>query len=192
MVTGSRDDVVGSVPEVAPSPSGRRARSPGKTARRDQVIARLAGPTVIAEDAGLLERSYSGVTEAFRPRNRWQEWVSARITTLMLRIDRSERVERKLRDWASFRAFDFWEDDQKLAVADLAAKLPRNPARVVAQLRQTPAGVDWLLARWRTLAQLDPAGWTAAHREHAAQLLGGDDSGDPAAPGFAAARLAEL
>ena len=60
----------------------------------------------------------------------------------MFRIIRCDRMERKLRDLASFRAINLWEEDQRLAAENLAVKLARQPARVVAQLRQTPAGIE--------------------------------------------------
>ena len=178
--------------EVAAKGRRRRSLTPMKEARRTKVVKNLTDPTVIAEDELTLEKQYYGVFEAFQPRNRWQEWLTARVSTLMLRISRAERVERKLRDWASYRAFDFWEDDQRLAVEVLGEKLRRDPAKVAAKLRQSPAGLDWLVARWRMLADLGPEDWTDERRELACRLLGGDERVDPATPGFVAAQLEGL
>ena len=166
--------------------------SPQRAWRRDKVIAQLVHPHVIGETAGMLEQQAGDIRSAFAPRNGWQDWLTDTIATIMLRIHRSERIERKLRDMASYRAFDFWEEDQQLAVATIALRIGREPARVVAKLRETPAGIDWLLGGWRRLAPIDPANWTDEHRALATRLLGGDGGIDPAANGFVAERIAEL
>ncbi len=125
----------------------------------------------MAETAALLEQQTRDIHAAFKPRNGWQDWLTSTIATLMLRINRSERIERKLRDWASYRAIDFWEDDQKLAVETLVLRIGREPSKVVAKLRETPAGIDWLLARWRFLARVEPSQWGDDRRDLAASLV---------------------
>ena len=132
------------------------------------------------------------VRDRFGPRNGWQGWVVEQLAWLMLRISHCQQSEQKLRDHASLRALDFWEEDQQLAVEMLAPKLARDPARTVAKLRQTLAGSDWLMEQWRSLAQLDPTTWTEDQVALARQLAGGKPEINPAASGFAAARFAEL
>ena len=189
-------DLLSDVPEDqkcgAPGRPGREVLSPRRSSRREQVIQQLLRPTVVAETADLLERQAVEVYSAFKPRNGWQDWLTSTVATLMIRINRSERVERKLRDWASYRAFDFWEDDQKLAVETVALRIDKEPAKVVAKLRETPSGIEWLIARWRTLAKVEPQGWTDDHRALAIRLLGGDSGADPVAPGFVARRIGDL
>jgi len=177
---------------VVLSRSGREPLSPQRSYRREKVIQQLVNPIPIGESAELLEQQSRDIHHAFQPRNGWQDWLTDTIATILLRINRSERVERKLRDWASYRAFDFWEEDQRLAVETVALKLGKEPARVVAKLRETPAGIDWLLGRWRLLARVEPRSWTDDQRDLAARLVGGDEGIDPAAPGFVARRIADL
>jgi len=110
----------------------------------------------------------------------------------MLRINRSERIERKLRDMASLRAIDFWEDDQKLAVETVALRIGKQPAKVVSTLRNTPAGIDWLIVRWHILSRIKPEDWNDAQRELAAQLVCGDPEVDPSRPGFIDDQINEL
>ena len=172
-------------------PAGQAPLSVKRAWRREQVIRQLSNPHVVAESVGLLEQQVSDIRSAFAPRNGWQDWLTSTIATIMLRINRSERIERKLRDWASYRAIDFWEDDQKLAVETIALRIGHEPARVVAKLRETPAGIDWLLARWRLLEPVEPIRWTDLQRDLAAQLTGGA-AVDPAGPGFVAATIADL
>ncbi len=177
---------------VDPGRPGREPLAPKRTWRRNKVIQQLVDPIYVAETADLLERQAGDIHSAFQPRNGWQDWLTDTVATIMLRINRSERIERKLRDWASYRAFDFWEEDQKLAVATIALKLAKEPARVVAKLRETPAGIDWLIARWRVLARVEPQDWTDEQSELAARLLGGDAGVDSTGDGFVAARISEL
>jgi len=175
-----------------PGRPGREPLAPKRAWRRGKVIQQLVDPIVIGESAGQLEQQAGDIRSAFQPRNGWQDWLTDTIATLILRINRSERIERKLRDWASYRAFDFWEKDQKLAVETVALKIGKEPARVVAKLRETPTGIDWLLARWRLLARVEPQSWTDEQRDLATRLVGGAEGIDPAAPGFVAGRVAEL
>ncbi len=177
---------------VAPVRAGRQPLSPKRSWRRDKVITQLVDPVVIGETAGLLEQQVGDIRSAFKPRNGWQDWLTGTIATIILRINRSERIERKLRDWASYRAIDFWEDDQTLAVETVALRIGKEPAQDVAKLRETPAGIDWLLARWQILARVEPRDWTDEQRDLAARLVGGDTGVDPARAGFVAERIAAL
>ena len=110
----------------------------------------------------------------------------------MIRINRCTRIERRMREYASYRAIDFWEDDQKVIVETLALKIYRDPARTVAKLRLTPVGCDWLQSRWRVLAKTNPTEWSPEQQMLAGVLVGGDPSVDPTTPGFAAEQVAEL
>ena len=177
---------------VAPGHSGREPLSPRRAWRRDKVLRQLVDPTVVAESADLLEQQIVDIHAAFQPRNGWQDWLMSTIATLILRINRAERIERKLRDWASYRAFDFWEDDQQLAAETIATKIAQEPARVVRKLRDTPAGIDWLIARWRGLERVEPDQWTDEQRELATRLVAHDAAIDPASRDFITGQLAEL
>jgi len=177
---------------AAPSRRGRPPLSSKRAWRREGLMKHLVEPTVVAETASLLEQQAGEIYEAFKPRDGWQDWLTGTIATIMLRINRSERVERKLRDYASYRAIDFWEDDEKLAVETVALKIAKEPSRVVAKLRETPAGIDWLIARWRILDRVEPQSWTEGQRDLAAQLVGGDPAVDPSRPGFVAESIAGL
>jgi len=175
-----------------PARRGWRVLSERTSVRRDKLRAGLTEPSVVAEDIDLVNNQVRDLYFAFKPRNGWQDWLTGAIATLLVRIDRCERIERKLRDYASYRAIDFWEDDQTLEVETLASKIDRDPGRVVAKLRQTPAGLDWLLKRWRPLATVGPRDWTDEQRALAGRLTGGDSELDPTRPGFAAEQVAEL
>jgi len=175
-----------------PVGGGRRLLSDRLAARRGQLIDHLAEPIIVAETVEALGEQANDIYQAFKPRNGWQDWLTSTIATLMIRINRCERVERRMRDWASYRAIDFWEDDQQLEVETLATKLDRDPSRVVAKLKQSPTGCQWLLARWRLLARIEPQHWTDEQRTLAGRLVGANPDVDPTAPGFAAGQVRAL
>ena len=180
--------------EQAEKPKGRARRviSERSASKRVRLLEQLTNPVVEAEDVEGLTDQDNGIDSVFKPRNAWQGWLTSQVAIIMVRIDRCSRIERRLRDYASYRAIDFWEEDQKLEVETLAVKIDRQPARVVAKLRQTPAGCEWLLTRWHILANVAASDWTDVHRTLAGRLVGADPVVDPAAPGFAAEQVAEL
>ena len=109
----------------------------------------------------------------------WRGWLVGELAGTTRRLDRLHREEEKLRNLIAFRALTAWDDDRALVVADLGAKLGRDPARVARQLRSTPHGCDWLIERWAALAhQADRGeagvgeGWTEEQRRLAFDLLG--------------------
>ena len=179
-------------PPTHPSLHGTSTLSPKQAWRRQNLLNQLKNITLVAETADLLQQQFHEIHSAFAPRNGWQDWLTATIATIMLRINRAERIERKLRDMASYRAIDFWDDDQKLEVETLAVKIAQEPAKVLAKLRQTPAGVDWLIARWRILARVEPQDWSDPQRELAARLTGGDSAVTPSDLGFVAKQIDDL
>ena len=171
-----------------PTRRTQRVLSERTADRKARLVAQLVNPAVVAEDVTLLTDQANSIDQAFKPRNGWQDWLTSTIATIMVRLNRCERIERKLRDYASYRAIDFWEDDQIVEVETLATKLERDPAQVVANLRTTPAGLDWLLKRWRFLGQNEPNHWTDEQRTLAGRL----SAEDPTQPGFVANEIAEL
>lgn len=164
-----------------PKPRARRVLSDRSRQRRARVLAILVDPIVDVETPETLTDRARNISE-----------LTSAIATILVRLDRCERIERRLREYASYRAIDFWEDDQTLEVETLATKINKDPGRVVAKLRQSPAGCDWLLKRWRPLVRLEPAAWTDDQRTLAGLMLGGDQDTDPTAAGFAAGQVADL
>ena len=152
---------------AAPDAVGTRRR-----ARRAEIKARLTAPEVGPTAAERLLRATESALRTFAPTNAWEAWVVEQIATLQVRISHAQGVERRLRDWAAYRAIDFWADDQQLQVCQLADQLPRHPSKTVARLRQTPTGCDWLIARWAELGLVDAQDWTEEQRTLASHLLG--------------------
>ena len=101
-------------------------------------------------------------------------WVEGEVRRLAALIDRSRRIDRKLRDEAKFRAETYWSEDRQVDAAALGAKLGDRPEWVVATLRCCPYGCSWLIGRWECLrmAATDPDGWDGPQTKLAFDLLG--------------------
>ncbi len=152
----------------------------GKAAsRRNALKHGLTSLVVSNEDPKTLADRTSDVAEAVKPRSNWDRWLCGEVAEITLQIDRSRLAERALRDVVALRASTVWDDDRRVEVEDLGAKLACNPPRVVRRLRQTPQGCDWLIDRWAILARLaelaedgSGEGWTSDQRRLAFDLLG--------------------
>ena len=105
---------------------------------------------------------------------RLQQWLSADLARMMGRLERIDLMDRTLRDQAALRAESFWDDDRRLLALDLGDRIAGNPARVVAKLRATPQGCDWLIEQWGWLQSILDAGktWDEFHTSRAFDLLG--------------------
>ena len=77
--------------------------------------------------------------------------------------------------------FANWEEDEQIAASALGQKLAEDPESIVAQLRRSTAGCDWLIGRWKLLGNgladaQDEGGpsciWTDADLALALNLLG--------------------
>ncbi len=155
-------------PHVLPLPGV--PRSPKLALERAQILSRIEQSTFQVEDAETMQICSVGTFHAFKPQNAWYEWLSHRVAIQMIRIDRAERIERRLRDLQALRAIDCWELDQVRAAEALGADLALDPQRVVAELWCTPAGCNWMIEKWESLAATPADDWTEAQVELAHQI----------------------
>ena len=163
----------------APSPSARPAedfdiyghRRPSRAEGLERGL--LESPAVPEDFEQVRDRSLDWY-RAFKPRTDFHAWLVDQVTVLSLRVDRSQRIERRLRDRHSLRAELAWDLDRRQEAEALGAKLVRRPAEVAAGLRRTPQGCDWLTRRWDLLARAAeaPGGWTAEQLSVVYDLLG--------------------
>ena len=152
----------------------------GKAAsRRNALKHGLTATLVPIDDAQALSDRTSDVVEAVKPRSGWDRWLCGELAGITLQLDRARLAGRKLRDVVVLRALTVWDDDRRVEVEDLGAKLAANPPRVVRRLRQTPQGCDWLIDRWAILLRIAESiengsgeEWTSNQRRLAFDLLG--------------------
>jgi hypothetical protein len=91
-----------------------------------------------------------------------------------IRIDRSQRMERRIRDKISLRAELTWDDDRRFEAEVIGRSLAKDPAATVEALQRTPHGCEWRMTRWAMLAysaDTQPGGWTDEQTKLAFDLL---------------------
>ena len=133
----------------------------------------LCAVVVVSESAELLQERAWQVYEGLKPQNSYQASMCDQIALGMVRSDRCQRMERRARDKAAFRALTAWDDDRALEAKALGKRLATSPEEVAALLRKTPQGCDWLLDRWAQLAHAAKQGeWTEEQARLAFDLLG--------------------
>ena len=112
----------------------------------------LCAVVVAAEDADRLQLRAEEIYKAFKPYTDYQAWQVDRAAVITLRIERLERMERRVRDKVCLRAELTWDDDRRLEAEVLGGMLAKKPSETVEILRRTPHGCDWLIGRWALLA----------------------------------------
>ena len=142
----------------------------------------LTGAGTVLPPAAAVEvdRREAGFAREIRPRNEIERELvrqmalgAWRSQTLTLRIIHHEALMNTAR-------FANWEQDEQLAAAELGRRLGDDPEAVLAQLRRSSAGCDWLIGRWRLLGNglstADEGGpncaWTDADLALVLNLLG--------------------
>jgi hypothetical protein len=139
--------------------NGARSRGPtsmeGKErSRRNGCKDGLTGAGIVlpAKAAAEVERREAEFARDFRPRNAVERelvrqmalgaWRSQELTMRIVQHDARVNAAR----------FAHWDQDRKLAALELGERLAENPETVVARLRRSTAGCDWLRVRWDLLA----------------------------------------
>ncbi len=173
-------------------PRARRVLSERLAARREKVLEHLVNPPIVAETAELLTTQANDIYRAFKPRNGWQDWLTSEIAVIMVRINRCSRIERKLRDYASYRAIDFWEEDQALAVETLAAKLGATRRGSWPSSDRRPPGATGCASAGELLARVEPDRLDRRAARPRRQPAGGDPTPTRPAPGSPPEQVAEL
>ncbi len=148
----------------------------GKAASRANALKHgLCASTIVPEDAQAVQERAREYFRTLKPQNSLHCWVVSQISLLSLRVDRSQRIERRVRDKVAIKAETTWDEDRRAEAALLGKTLGNLPEVIVDQLRKTPHGCDWLIGRWALLAHaadLKQGAWTPAQEELAFDLLG--------------------
>ena len=153
--------------------TGPRTEQGKMRSRANSIKHGLCCSVVVAEDADLVRQRADEWFWALKPQDDFDAWIVDKLAVVSIRIDRAERMERRLRDRRSLRAELAWDDQARLEAESLGEAIGTSPARVVEQLRGTPSGCDWLISRWSMLAHAAEQGeWTAGQVALAFHLLG--------------------
>ena len=160
----------------------------GKGRSRENAVKHgLTAQVMLREDAVAMQEEAQAMFDSLRPRNKFQVELVDQVALINIRTRRAQRIERRMRERLALRAMTSWDDDRRLDAERLGATLAARPAEVVALLKRTPQGCDWLINRWAMLAHRadsDP-GWTAEQARLAFDLLGTPEIFRVGAPGLA-------
>jgi hypothetical protein len=136
----------------------------------------LCAAVCVPEDPEQIQARAEMFFKTFKPTTDYQAWHVDRAAVVSVRIERCERMERRVRDKDSLHAELTWDDDRRLEAEVLGGRLPGRPAETVEALRRTPHGCAWLIARWALLAHAADTQpdhlWTAEQTSMAFDLLG--------------------
>ena len=89
----------------------------------------LCASACVPEDIELVNRRSRELFDTLKPQNEVHVWMVEQAAVHSLRIDRCERIERRVRDKISLRAELTWDDDRRFEVEVLARSLPKDPPR---------------------------------------------------------------
>ena len=124
-------------------------------------------------DPDLVAQRVATWNEIRRPATSHERWLVEQLALATIRIDQSRLEEDCLRTQTSQRAATCWDEDRQFNAEELAGKLARNPALIVAKLRGTLHGSIWLVERWESLEQVAMEGeWDEKQRALALDMLG--------------------
>jgi hypothetical protein len=101
-------------------------------------------------------------------------WLQGQVALSTVKLERCHAMELAVRSRVVLRASTTWDDDRRLEVVLLASKLAGRPEEVVARLRETYHGCEWLAGRWAMLAYVaDSQGgtWTPEQASLAFDLM---------------------
>jgi hypothetical protein len=143
--------------------------------RADTLVLNLCASVIIPEDANLVQKRSTEFYNTLRPQNHFHCWCVSEIGLLSIRIDRDERIERRLRDKIVIKAQVHWESDRRLEAQRLGEQLGTSPEQVVELLQRTPQGCEWLMGCWARLAysaDVQNGPWTTQQSDLAFDLLG--------------------
>lgn len=106
---------------------------------------------VVPEDAEHMQERCVAMYHGLKPGNDYQAYFADQAALISIRIDRCQRMERRIRDKVRLKAGLCWEEDRRLDAEMLGGMLSKKPAEAIDALRKTPQGCEWLMGRWAML-----------------------------------------
>ncbi|MEO6809236.1 MAG: hypothetical protein ABI353_09020 [Isosphaeraceae bacterium] len=114
------------------------------------------------------------LVDAYHPVGDQQCWLLEQVADAAARLDYCQFMLRAQIDDQADRADLCWDQDRSRAAEEIAARLPKDPARTASRLRETAQGCRWILARWNALSVplVENTPWDETQCNLAATLMG--------------------
>jgi hypothetical protein len=159
--------------ENALKSTGPKTDEGKQKSRLNAITHGLCTSVVVPEDARTVTGRALQFFDTLRPQNDFHCWVVSEVSLTTFKIDRAERMDRRVRDKIAIKAELSWDEDRKLEVEYLGEQLGNRPAIVVEKLKATPQGCEWMMTRWAMLAYCADCKrpWTPAQVQLAFDLL---------------------
>jgi hypothetical protein len=166
----------GEGPSSSKKRGGGPRTDPGKLrSRASSFLHGFRARVVFSDDmAEAIRQRKAMLTEQFQPQTEYQNTLISDMAVARVKLDRAEELMPGNCDRVVERALNFWDQDQKTAALNLAARLPKDPARFAHVLAGTKHGAALMIERWDTLAQIARScgDWDEGQRRMALDLLG--------------------
>jgi hypothetical protein len=159
--------------ENALKSTGPKTEEGKKRSRANALKHGLCSSVVVEEDQALIDERTRDLFFGLKPQCHYHNWLVDKAAVISLRIDRAERIERRVRDKVSLKAELVWDDERRLEAEHLGNMLASHSSQTVQALKRTPQGCEWLLARWAMLAFVadEGNGWTEDQTNLAFDML---------------------
>jgi hypothetical protein len=166
----------GEGPSSSKKRGGGPRTDPGKLrSRASPFLHGFRARVVFSDDmAEAIRQRKAMLTEQFQPQTEYQHTLISDMAVARVKLDRAEELMPGNCDRVVERALNFWDHDQKTAAVNLAARLPKDPARFAHMLAGTKHGAALMIERWDALARIARScgDWDQAQRRMALDLLG--------------------
>ena len=154
--------------------TGPRTEEGKSRSRANALKHGLCASAVVPESLELIAQRSREFFDTLKPQNEVHVWMVDQAAVASIRIERCQRIERRIRDKISLRAELTWDDDHRFEAEVIGRSLAKDPAATVEALQRTPHGCEWLMTRWAMLAysaDTQPGGWTDEQTKLAFDLL---------------------
>ena len=132
--------------------TGPRTAEGKEKSRANALKHGLCASVCAPEDITIVQQRSAEFFDTLKPQNEIHVWMVDQAALCSIRIERSQRMERRVRDKISLRAELTWDDDRRFEAEDLGRSLSKDQASAVEALTRTSHGCEWLMKRWAMLA----------------------------------------
>src|SRR5208282_1033846 len=123
--------------ENAKKSTGPRTQAGKDRSRANALKHGLCASAIVPESIELIQLRSTEFFDTYKPQNEVHVWMIGQAAINSIRIERSQRIERRVRDKMALKAELSWDDDRRMEVEVLGRSLAKDPSTTVQALRTT-------------------------------------------------------